>query len=100
MWDKIVADSVALRSMKALDAYALEALCESYSRYHQARIMRAQDSLLAVTSQGLGVSPLVRIEAEASREFRSWCSEFGLTPAAEVKIASTKEPGGDSADLF
>jgi phage terminase small subunit len=48
---------------------------------------------------GVGVSPLVRVESEASREFRAWCSEFGLTPAAEAKL-SADVAAADSGDLF
>lgn len=100
MWDTIVADTVAVAAMKSLDAFALEALCEAYARYHDSRVARSKAGMLAKNSQGVVISPLLRIEAEASREFRAWCAEFGLTPAAEVKIAGAENAGGDSGDLF
>ena len=40
---------------------------------------------------GFLATRLLRIEAEASREFRAWCAEFGLTPAAEVKLSTQQE---------
>lgn len=97
-WDRIVEDLTHADSLKPLDGFAMEALCESYSRWHEAKTQRAAGPLLAETSQGMGVSPLVRVEAEASREFRSWCAEFGLTPAAEMKLASSKD--ADDGGVF
>jgi P27 family predicted phage terminase small subunit len=104
MWDAIVAElDQGVSLLKPLDAYALEVGCETFARWHAAKSRRLEqpaDGLLAKTSQGLGVSPLVRVESEASREFRAWCAEFGLTPAAEVKLASVSDPGPGDGDLF
>lgn len=102
MWDAIVAELPALDLLKPLDGFALQVGCETFSRWHAAKTLRLTQvgsGLLAKTSQGMGVSPLVRVESEASREFRSWCAEFGLTPAAEVKLAATID-SSSSGDLF
>ncbi len=102
MWDAIVADLGALKLLKPLDGFALRVGCETYSRWIRAlrdRIETQNGSVLAKTSQGVGVSPLVRVESEASREFRAWCAEFGLTPAAEGKLVTSLE-GGEGGDLF
>jgi P27 family predicted phage terminase small subunit len=106
MWDAIVAELPALQLLKPLDGFALQVGCETFSRWHAAKSARIAvggngQGLLAKTSQGMGVSPLVRVEAEASKDFRAWCAEFGLTPAAEVKLASLQDPaGGARGDLF
>lgn len=102
MWDAIVAELPKLQILKPLDAFALEVGCETYARWHAAKRLRLErdgSGLLAKTSQGVGVSPLVRVESEASREFRAWCAEFGLTPAAEVKLAAAQDPS-NGAELF
>ncbi len=102
MWDLIVEELPKADLLKPLDAYALEVGCETYSRWHAAKTQRLSQTgqgLLAKTSQGVGVSPLVRVESEASREFRAWCAEFGLTPAAEVKLAAAAEQSS-GGDLF
>ena len=102
MWDSIVAVLPGMDLLKPLDGFALQVGCETFSRWHAAktlRLSRNESGLLAKTSQGVGVSPLVRVETEASREFRAWCAEFGLTPAAEVKLAAAAE-GGSDGDLF
>lgn len=103
MWDAIVKELPDANLLKPLDAFALEVGCETWARWKEAKLLRTkqtQAGLLAKNSQGLVVSPLVRVESEASRDFRAWCSEFGLTPAAEVKLASEAESSGNASDLF
>lgn len=99
MWDAIVEQLSSAKLLKPLDGFALQVGCETFARWHSAKTQRLQTGVLAKTSQGVGVSPLVRVESEASREFRAWCAEFGLTPAAEVKLAAAVE-GGSDGDLF
>lgn len=102
MWDAIVAELPKADLLKPLDGYALQVGCETFARWHEAKRLRLSQpngGLLAKTSQGMGVSPLVRVESEASREFRAWCAEFGLTPAAEVKLSTSADPA-NNGDLF
>lgn len=99
MWDAIVAELESAQLLKPIDAFALQVGCETFARWHSAKTQRLQAGVLAKTSQGVGVSPLVRVETEASRDFRAWCAEFGLTPAAEVKLAARVE-GSQGGDLF
>lgn len=102
MWDLILEELPKADLLKPLDAFALQVGCETFARWYEAkrlRLLQPNFGLLAKTSQGMGVSPLVRVESEASREFRAWCSEFGLTPAAEVKLSASVDPG-DNGDLF
>ena len=103
MWDQIIAELPRLELLKPLDGFALQVGCETFARWHAAkttRLTQPNSGLLAKTSQGLGVSPLVRVESEASRDFRSWCAEFGLTPAAEIKLATLNDPAAGNGDLF
>jgi P27 family predicted phage terminase small subunit len=93
MWDAIVEVMPDLQLLKPLDGFALQVGCETL------RLAQTSSGLLAKTSQGMGVSPLVRVESEASREFRAWCAEFGLTPAAEVKLVAATDSSA-SDDLF
>jgi P27 family predicted phage terminase small subunit len=99
MWDAIVSELVTAQLLKPIDSYALQVGCETFARWHTAKTQRLKAGVLAKTSQGVGVSPLVRVETEASRDFRAWCAEFGLTPAAEVKLAARVE-SGEGGDLF
>lgn len=103
MWDLIVKQLETVSVLKPIDEFALEVGCETYARWFhakEARLKQGGHGLLSKTSQGVGVSPLVRVEAEASRDFRAWCAEFGLTPAAEAKLVAAGENPGGNGDLF
>lgn len=108
MWDAIVAVLPDANLLKPIDGFALEVGCETWARWYDAKSARLSQAtagggpsagLLAKNSQGVVISPFVRIESEASRDFRSWCAEFGLTPAAEARLASSADPAPDG-DLF
>lgn len=88
-WDLIVRELGRVEILKPLDALALEMACEAYARWKDAAKKRRLHGSLGKNSQGVVRAPWVAIEAEAAKEFRAWCAEFGLTPAAEAKVGST-----------
>jgi len=46
-------------------------------------------------------NPAVTVQRNAQAAIRSWCSEFGLTPAAEMKLATeTSDGGNDEGSSF
>lgn len=117
LWDELVEELQRLQLTKPVDGPALEMLCEAYSRWHQARAMRLHgttaiptglteddaevviptvEGLLGKNSQGWVAAPWVGIEERAAKEYRAWCAEFGLTPAAEAKVGGAGED--DDAD--
>ena len=89
LWDELIGELSRLELVREIDGAALRACCESFARYRTAVRMRQQQGILAMTSQGQGVAPWVRVEESAGKEFRAWAAEFGLTPAAEAKLATT-----------
>lgn len=105
LWDLIVAELPRLGLLKELDGPSLEMLCETYARWRTCIAMR-QDAekrapltggIIAKGSQGFSVAPWVAAETQASKEFRGWCSEYGLTPSAEMRVAGqTVGPGEPS----
>lgn len=94
LWDELISELSRLQLVKEIDGAALRIGCEAYARWREAVSMRHERGILAETSQGMGVAPWVRVEESASKEFRAWCAEFGLTPAAEAKLAT----GGGNAE--
>lgn len=104
LWDQLVDELQRLQVTKPIDGPALEMACETYARWHAARQMRIDharseagtEGLLSVNSQGLTTAPWVGVEERAAKEFRAWCSEFGLTPAAESKIGGGGDDGADN----
>jgi P27 family predicted phage terminase small subunit len=96
LWDLIVAHWRTLDLLKPLDAASLQVACETYGRWKQAVRWRHEKGILAPTSQGISAAPWVAIERAASADFRGWCAEYGLTPAAESKIMGG--PRGDGEE--
>ena len=102
-WDLIVEELARLELTKPLDAGALAALCETWARFAQAQAALNRGGIFVEVDVRRGettwteqrVHPAVRIVEAASKEYRAWCSEFGLTPSAEGRLAPRKESGGD-----
>lgn len=122
MWDRVVDQMASVGVLKPLDGPALEVICETFARWREAvrirqhgvqyetdstkddaedgkEVVRRPPGVLSTNSQGLVAGPWIGVEERAARDFRAWCSEFGLTPAAEKNLVSGAEgtggmPGG------
>lgn len=97
LWDQVIEQMQTTGILKPIDAASLEALCETFARWREAVRFRRERALLASNSQGVVAAPWIGIEERASKEFRAWCSEYGLTPAAERNLAGD-DTGADAAD--
>lgn len=100
MWDKIVAQMVGVGLLKPLDAMALEVACETFARWRDAVRKRREHGQLGKNSQGVVTAPWVGIEERASKEFRAWCAEFGITPAAERHLTGPMGAPEDEGNPF
>lgn len=115
LWDQVLEQMKTIGVLKPLDAAGLEVACETFARWREAVRMRqhgatyATDAgeirkpagLLAGNSQGMVAAPWIGVEERASRDFRTWCAEFGFTPAAEKNlIAETAGHGGDAYNPY
>lgn len=97
LWDLVVEQLDRLSLIKELDGSALRIGCETFGRWCEAVRLRHEHGITSESSQGVGVAPWVRVEESASREFRAWCAEFGLTPAAEMRLATEASDGAGAA---
>lgn len=86
LWDRVIDQMKDIGLLKPIDAAALEAACETFARYREAVRLRRENALLGKNSQGVVAAPWIGIEERASKEFRAWCAEFGITPAAERNL--------------
>lgn len=93
-WDEVCAELGRLEVLKPVDGPALRAAAECFARFRAAVRRRQADGLTVVTAHGEVTAPWVRVESLAARELRLWCGEFGLTPAAEMRLGT----GGLSED--
>lgn len=96
LWDRVVEQMTTVGVLKPLDGPALEVACETFARWREAVRKRQEFGPLGKNSQGVVAAPWVGIEERASKEFRAWCAEFGITPAAERHLRA--ESGGADAD--
>jgi P27 family predicted phage terminase small subunit len=94
LWDMVIEQMSTIGLLKPLDAASLEALCECFSRMREAVRMRQLSGLSGVNSQGTVTGWWIGIEERAAKEFRGWCAEYGLTPAAEKNLRSGDDDGG------
>lgn len=102
-WDLVVEELARLELTKPIDAGALAATCEAWSRFAGAQTALNKDGLFVdvemrrgeVTWTETRPHPALRIVEVASREYRAWCNEFGLTPSSEGRLAPRKETGGE-----
>jgi P27 family predicted phage terminase small subunit len=100
LWDLVCEQMATVGLLKPLDGPALEHVCETFSRFREAVRWRQDHGLASKNSQGVGVAWWIRIESEASRDFRAWCAEFGLTPASEKNLGHGDDAGGGNVNPF
>ena len=94
-WDLLVSELQRLEVLKPIDAISLAMCCEVYATWRQALEIVRENGLLSTNSQGRVKHPALAIAEAASREYRSWAAEFGLTPAAESKLGAEGPSGSD-----
>lgn len=104
LWRSIVTEIDAAGIGKLADRYGMEALVRAILTFRRAhRELDAADGLMTKGAKSSVRHPLIGVGTEASREIRSWCSEFGLTPSSLARITGTAlgaEEDDDSDNPF
>lgn len=98
LWDRVIDQVGGMGLLKPIDAASLEVMCETFARWREAVRRRKEVGLLGRNAQGIVTAPWIGIEERASKEFRSWCAEYGITPAAEKNLAGAGGGNGDDQD--
>lgn len=98
-WKRVAPELSRLDLLKEGDRAAFTAYCLTWERLVEAQRVIAEEGVLGHNSQGRVRHPAIAIVEAASKELRSWASEFGLTPSAESKL-KTAESNGDDDDIF
>ena len=96
-WNRVVPELHRLGVLKTIDMAALTAYCECWSRFVRASLIVAKEGMvLQDDKQGRAQRHPALLTAEAaSKELRAWAGEFGLTPSAENRLATSKGKDGD-----
>jgi P27 family predicted phage terminase small subunit len=86
-WTLIVDELARLELTKPIDAGALAALCEAWSRFWRAQRTVNQLADAELFADGR-IHPAWRAAEAASREYRQLAVEFGLTPSSEGRLGT------------
>lgn len=98
-WRRVAPGLQRLDLTKEEDRAAFSAYCLCWARLVEAQKIINEEGVLSTNSQGRVRHPAVAIVEAASKELRSWAQEFGLTPAAENRVAR-KANDDDTEDPF
>lgn len=99
-WDLLVGELSRLDLLKPIDGGALAMACESWSKWRQAESVIQEEGVIGENSQGRVVHPAVRVSFDASREYRAWVAEFGLSPSAEGKLGGGNKERESGSNPF
>lgn len=94
-WDEIVPELARLELLTPSHAGGLEIMCETWSRWREAQELVREEGVLGENSQGRVRHPAVAVVEAASREYRAWAGEFGLTLATEGRLNLKEAQRGD-----
>lgn len=100
LWDQVVEQMETVGLLKPIDGPGLEVMAETFARWRAAVRDRNDHGSLSKNSQGTVTAPWVGIEERASKEFRAWCAEYGITPAAENNLKAQTGAGSGADDIF
>lgn len=100
LWDQVVEQMTSRGLLKPIDGPSLEVMCQTFARWRDAVRQRENHGALGKNSQGVVTAPWVGIEERASKEFRAWCAEYGITPAAEKNLRTEAAGGDDDGNPF
>lgn len=103
MWGRIVEELTITELITNVDIYALAIACDSYSKYVKATRDIKKDGLVLIHKNSIGAenkvaNPNVAIAQKYATQFKSFCSEFGLSPAARARLAKPVNPDEDDED--
>jgi P27 family predicted phage terminase small subunit len=103
-WERVVPELQRLQLCKPVDAAALGAYCEMVELFVRATDEVHRSGLTVEnrsvkkngdTSVWYTANPAVGVQRNAQQAIRAWCSEFGLTPAAELKVSGSAAKEAD-----
>lgn len=101
LWDVLVTELKGSGVLRSVDATALAACCETYSRWSEAVHLRRVAGITTTNRFGDTVrAPWVQVETDASTSLRAWLREFGLTPSAVSSILRPESSPNPLEDPF
>ena len=103
-WHDWVPRIVAMRVLSLADRDALALMCDTWSRYLEARARLAEEGEVIRVEGGDGRvtvkrNPWSAVLAEHGDRLRRSMSEFGLTPVGRARVGAAKEAAKDAKEI-
>lgn len=106
IWRAIAKELKDIDLITNVDIYALALACDAYSKYMAATKAIDEEGLTieytnAANNTNTIANPNIAIAQKYAQQWKSYCSEFGLSPAARARLAlhQTVEDDKDDDDL-
>src|SRR6266566_4283267 len=91
IWRRIVPELFRVDVAREIDLDALHHVCQVHSMWHEAMLEVHRSGISEdMLNGGTRQTAAVRTMLQATAEVRRWFTEYGLTPAAEVKVSGAK----------
>jgi len=99
MWERLAPQLEALGLLTQIDGEAFAAVCQCWKTFVECQRHLKKHGLTYVYINTLGAEneierPQVKIGQKALDQFKSFCSEFGLTPSSRTRI-TIETPSGE-----
>ena len=82
------------------DAAMLEGACSAYARAVAADAIIEREGFIAQHRDGIRKHPAAAISAEAWKQVKAFCTEFGFSPVSRARVAANGTPAPSKADLM
>lgn len=102
-WRAIVKELKEIDLMTNVDIYSLALACDAYSKYIEAtKAIDEQGLTIEYTNAGGNTNtvanPNIAIAHKYGQQFKSYLSEFGLSPASRARLALHQSQEGEEDD--
>jgi P27 family predicted phage terminase small subunit len=93
-WDRIVPQLLQMDVLGRIDRAALAAYCSAWARHVRAeiQIQKFESELVRTPNGAIQTSPWVTISNRSLEVMYRYMCEFGMTPAARVRLGRTPKP--------
>ena len=98
MWRRLAPDLLEKNIVTSWDVDALQILCETASVHLEARrVLGIQGLLVPGRRDGLVTNPAWRIYRDSAQLFKTYATDFGLTPSSRSRLSNAPET--DDAEI-
>jgi P27 family predicted phage terminase small subunit len=92
-WRRVAPELWRLGLLTVLDHMTLAVYAVTYGRWRQCEeLLAGADLVVEGSAENMVVNPILKVAVQAARDVIRFGSEFGLTPAARVRVRAGIDP--------